>query len=97
MEYEEKMDEFVAYSKKQFDEQHRLIGEFFEFTKTRFDQQDRRLDLMDHRNEFMRQDIGSIAQGQRQIERDMLVLKEDMTGVAGAIAELAEKVGAVEV
>ena len=77
---------------------YELVGEFFGFTKNQFDQQNKKLegneklfDILGRQVELINDDLRDIKRSQHNVEKELQGIKEDMTGIAGAIGELAEK------
>ncbi len=74
---------------KNLEDVYGLVSDFMAFTKKRFD-------FQEHVLGSMSLSIGGLRERQVVMAKDLDVIKEDMHAITGAIAELAEKTGAVE-
>lgn len=75
-----------------------LLQDFFGFVKTQFENTEKRFGGIDQRFERIDQrfdaitvDIKDLKKGQVVIEKDIQAIREDVSGISGAIFELAEK------
>ena|SRR3989344_4777929 len=88
----------MARKERTSNDVYELVGEFFGFAKTQFTQVDKKLewhdklfDLLGRQVGLINDDLRDIKRSQHNVEKELQGIKEDITGVAGAISELAEK------
>lgn len=74
----------MGNKEKSLDEVYGLIETLFEFTKINFELTSRRLDLLGVT-------VRGLHEGQAALRQDIQDIKEDIGGIAGAIAELVDK------